>query len=72
MCRMKGAAFAGRLAMLSADTQSREVFVIVAIVNFAPAVLLPSWRILSQIISAYDLVGLATTNLLVRAAKNGT
>ena len=57
--------------MLSADTQSREVFVIVAIVNFAPAVLLPSWRILSQIISAYDLVGLATTNLLVRAAKMG-
>ena len=38
MCLMKGAAFAGRLAMLLADTQSREVFVIVAIANFAPAV----------------------------------
>ena len=69
---MKGAAFAARLAMLSEDTQSHEVFVIVAIANFAPAVLLPSSRILSQIISAYDLVSLATTNLPVRAEKNGT
>ena len=67
----EGAAFVGRLVMLLADTESREECVIVAIANFAPAVLLPSWRILSQIISACDLISLATTNLLVSAAKNG-
>ncbi len=68
---MKGAAFAGRLVMLSADTLSREESVIVAIANSAPAALLLSWRILSQKISAYGQVSLATTNLLVRAARNG-
>ena len=57
--------------MLSADTLSREESVIVAIANSAPAVLLLSWRILSQKISAYGQVSLATTNLLVRAARNG-
>jgi hypothetical protein len=58
--------------MLSADTLSREESVIVAIANSAPEALLPYWRILSQKISAYGQVSLATTNLLVRAARNGT
>ncbi len=61
----------GKLAMLSKDTLSREESVIVAIANSAPEALLPSWRILSQKISAYGQVSLATTNLLVRAARNG-
>ena len=58
--------------MLLVDTLSREESVIVAIANSALAALLLSWRILSQKISTYGLVSLATTNLLVRAARNGT
>jgi hypothetical protein len=58
--------------MLSADTLSREESVIVDIANSALAALLPSWRILSQKISAYGQVSSVTTNLPVRAARNGT
>ena len=58
--------------MLSAVTLTQEESVIVAIANSAPEALLQYWRILSQKISAYGQVSLATTNLLVRAARNGT